>query len=206
MEVIQDIKKGKLHSAYTIGAFDKAKEVLEKEGYRIISLEEQAGLRVQGGADSSISRGGNWTKEGFIYVPTKGAFLTKVSPITANAKQATDCHRDWGEFYLDKGEVESALADSVKIEYLQIPTNRFADEALTNFAFGKNAEAYGEFLGENGIDSIQVHLAGSQNEPFARQAWLYWIDCGGWSYLDGNGMDLYCGDFEVRGVREPGIK
>ncbi len=201
MEITQDIKKGKLHSAYAVGAFDKAKEALESNGYRVISLEEQAVLRVQEGSDSSVSRRGNWTREGFIYVPNRGAFLTKNSPIMANAKQATDCHRNGNEFYLNDEQVEKSLADSVLIKETQISTKRFGDEAITNFAFGKNAKAYGEFLKENGIDSIQVYLANSENKPFARQAWLCRIDSDGRSDLDGYDRDLSYGYDEVRGVR-----
>jgi hypothetical protein len=206
METTQDVTRGKLHSAYAVGAFDKAKEALESEGcrvidgYRVISLEEQAGLRVQEGSDSSVSRRGNWTREGFIYVPNKGAFLTKNSPIMVNAKEATDCHRNGNEFYLNDEQVEESLADSVLIKETQIPTKRFGDEAITNFAFGKNAKAYGEFLKENGIDGIQVYLANSENKPFARQAWLFRIG-GGRSDLDGDGRNLNYDNGVVRGVR-----
>ncbi|HLF53860.1 MAG TPA: hypothetical protein VI544_01655, partial [Candidatus Nanoarchaeia archaeon] len=148
---------------------------------------------------------GNWVREGFLYVPDKGAFLTKNSPVMANAKQATDCHRSNREFYLDDSQVESALANSVNIANTQIPTNRFADDALTNFAFGKNAKAYGEFLGKNGIDSMQVYLASSEYVPFAKQAWLCRISSRGKSGLSGSVRSL---DFDdaIRGVREPGIE
>ncbi|MEM4259431.1 MAG: hypothetical protein QXS38_01565 [Candidatus Pacearchaeota archaeon] len=199
MEITQDVKKGRLHSAYAIGAFDNAKEALESNGYRVISLEQNAGLRVQEGADSSVSIRGNWTREGFIYVPNKGAFLTKDSPLMENAEWATDCHRNGKEFYLNDEQVEKSLADSVKITETEIPTSRFADEAITNFAFGKNAKAYGEFLKENGIDSMQVYLANFENKPFARQAWLRRID-GDVSDLIGCG-NLSYGDDGVRGVR-----
>ena len=200
MEITQDVTSGKLHSAYAVNTFDKAKEALEAKGYRVISLEENAGLRVQESAGSSISQRGNWTREGFIYVPNKGAFLTKDSPIMAKAKQATDCHRNGNEFYLNDEQVEESLADSVKITNTKIPTKRFADEALTSFAFGKNAKAYGEFLKENGIDNIQVYLANSGNKPFARQAWLFWIVSDGRSGLYGYFRGLSYDD-EVRGVR-----
>jgi hypothetical protein len=200
MEITQDVTSGKLHSAYAVNTFDKAKEALEAKGYRVISLEENAGLRVQESAGSSISQRGNWTREGFIYVPNKGAFLTKDSPIMAKAKQATDCHRNGNEFYLNDEQVEESLADSVKITNTKIPTKRFADEALTSFAFGKNAKAYGEFLKENGIDNIQVYLANSGNKPFARQAWLGRIVSGSRSLLDGDIRNLDYGN-EVRGVR-----
>ncbi len=188
--IIQDIKGGKLHSAYAIGTFDIAKEALESNGYKVISLEEQAGLRVQEGANSSISRRGNYTREGFIYVPNKGVFLTKNSPIMENAKDATNRHRNGNEFYLNDKQVEKALADSVLIKETEIPTKRFGDDAISNFAFGKNAKAYGEFLKENGIDSIQVYLANSENKP-----------CGGRSSLGGDDGSLSYGCNVVRGVR-----
>lgn len=202
MEIIQDVEKGRLHSAYVVGAFDKAKQALESAGYRVILLEEQAGLRVQEGTDSSISRRGNWTREGFVYVPSKGAFLTKNSPIMANATEATNCHRSGKDFYLNDEQVEKSLACSVKIGKTEIPTSRFADEEITSFAFGKNAKAYGEFLKkENGIDSIRAYFANSQDKPFARQAWLYVVGSGGRSGLDGIGRGLSYGNNEVRGVR-----
>ena len=200
MEIIQDVKKGRLHSAYVVGAFDKAKQALESAGYRVILLEEQAGLRVKEGTDSSISRRGNWTREGFVYVPSKGAFLTKNSPIMANATEATNCHRSGKDFYLNDEQVEKSLAAAVKIGKTEIPTSRFADEALTSFAFGKNAKVYGEFLKENGIDSIRAYFANSQDKPFARQAWLCRIGGDDKSGLVG-GRDLNYGDDEVRGVR-----
>jgi hypothetical protein len=201
MEIIQDVKKGRLYSAYAIRDFDKAKEALESKGYRIISLEEQAGLRVQEGADSGVSQRGNWTKEGFVYVPSKGAFLTMDSPIMANAEQATNCHRSGKDFYLNGEQVEASLEGSIKVINTQISTNRFADEALTSFAFGENAKAYGEFLKENGINNIQFYLADYQDKPFARQAWLYGFDSYGRSGLDGNSWDLYSDHIGVRGVR-----
>jgi len=199
VQIVKDITRGKIHSAYAIEAFDKAKEALESNGYRVISLEENAGLRVKHGANSSISKIGNWVREGFIHVPNKGAFSTKDSPIMENAKEATDCHRNGNEFYLNDEQVEKSLADSVKIGKTEIPTSRFAEEELTAFAFGKNAKAYGEFLKENGIDSIRAYLCNATNKPFARQAWLYGMGGGGGSNLDGWYLDY--GDGEVRGVR-----
>ena len=202
MEITQDVKRGKLHSAYVVAPFDKAKEALEGDNYRVISLEEQAGLRAREGANSSIATRGNWTREGFIYVPTKGAFLTKDSPILANAKEATDCHRNGREFYLNDEQVEKSLAASVLIKETQVPTTRFADEALTSFAFGKNAKAYGEFLKENGIESITAYLANSESKPFARQLWLHRIDSDLRSVLNGDLRGLDYDSDEVRGVRE----
>ncbi len=204
MRVIKDVARGELHSAYVLGAFDKAKKALEAKGYRITSLEENAGLRVQEGINSSVSQMTNITREAFIYDSARGIFLSKKSPIMANAKQATDRNRKENDFYLTDEQVEESLADSVKITNTEIPTRRFADEALTSFAFGKNAKAYGELLDENEIKSIQVNLATPRNMLFARQAWLCSCrvdDNSAMSRLEGYGVGLSYYRNEVRGVR-----
>jgi len=208
MEITQDVKRGKLHSAYAVGAFDKAKASLQRKGYRIISLEEQAGLRVQEGTGSSVSTKGNWTREGVIYVPDKGTFLTKNSPIMENAREATDCHRvasygKSGEFYLNDEQVEKALADSVrlnvKVKDSYIPASDFGNRKETIYAFGKNAKEYGEFLKENGINSMQVYWVNLLDKPFARQVYLGFVRGNHGSELAG-GFAL-CDIDVVRGVK-----
>ncbi len=184
LEIIQDVTRGKLHSAYAVGAFDRAEEALKSKGYRVISLEEQAGLRMERGISYSISSTGNWVREGFIHIPKKGVFLTKDSPIMANAKDATDCHRNDKEFYLNDEQVEKSLANSVKVTdnsanivCINIPTRGFGYEAITNFAFGKNASAYGEFIhDEYGIYDIGVCFAHASDKPFARPTFLQGVD------------------------------
>lgn len=175
-EVNVDIKQGELGSAYIEAPFDKGKEALESKGYRIISLEENAGLRIQEGKDSFISRNGNWTREGVIYVPKKGIFLTKNSPIMDNAKEATDCHRNGKGFYLTDSQVERALEDSVKLKKKSIPTNRFKDNKIAIYAFGNYAEKYGQFLRNAGIKEMSVWLEDMQDKPFARQLWFWDIN------------------------------
>ena len=55
--------KGKLESAYVEAPFDKALNALKKEKYNLISLEENAKLRMQEGKDAFISQNGNYTRE-----------------------------------------------------------------------------------------------------------------------------------------------
>jgi hypothetical protein len=199
MEKIQDVKKGKMQSAYVDAPFDKGKEALEADGYRLISAQEQAGLRIKEGANSTISRYGNWTKEGFVYVPNKGVFLTKNSPIVANATEATEANRQGNWFYVNDAQTESALADAVKVSKGRVPTNRFADEEVTRYLFGDDAKAYGEFLRENKIDSMPIWLADAQSKPFATQLWFGGL--GIVSGLNGVGRGLSFSDSRVRGVR-----
>ncbi|MEK6872635.1 MAG: hypothetical protein AABW90_01320, partial [Nanoarchaeota archaeon] len=121
IKIVKDVTSGELLSAYVEAPFDKGKEALEKEGYEIISLEENARLRMQVGYKSPVTINGNWVREAIIYVPNKGAFLTKRSPIMENAKEATDCHRKGIEYFLTDEQVEKALENAVEIITEVIP-------------------------------------------------------------------------------------
>ena len=57
-------------SAYVDAPFDEGKGALGKRGYNLISLEENANLRIQEGEDSYVSRNGNWTREAIVYDAT----------------------------------------------------------------------------------------------------------------------------------------
>ena len=200
-KLIQDIQG--LSSAYIDCPFDEGKEALESQGYKIISLEENARLRMQEGKNAYISQNGNWTREGVLYVPNKGIFLTKNSPIMANAIEATGCHREGKEFYLTNEQVDEALTNSVQFkDSKSIPTNRFAEDERTAFAFGETAKVYGEFLKEAGIKEMPVYLASLENKSFARQAWLRELGDDYRSGLSGGGLYY---SYAVRGVREIGL-
>lgn len=191
----EDIKPRGIASAYVGAPFDLAKEALESQGYRIISLEENARLRVQEGEDSYVSSNGNWTAEDFGYIPEKGIFLSKYSPICENARKATRHHKRGEEFYLNDQQVEKVLANSVSISVNQkpIPTNRFADDAITVYAFGDFAQKYGDFLKESGISEMPIWLCNSKEKPFARKLWFRRLDCrsgllGYWDLGDDDGV------------------
>jgi len=194
-----DVKPKGIFSAYVVAPFDEGKEELEKAGYSIVSLQENAGLRMQERAKEDVSLNGNWVREGVIYVPQKGIYLTKSSPIMANAKIATDCHRKGTEFYLTDEQVEEALTDFVKLSPNAIPTNSFGENEIAVYAFGEDAENYGKFLNEAGIEEMPVWLANVQDKPFARQMWLFGLG-GGRSGLGGDSGSLGNGD-GVRGVK-----
>lgn len=195
--IIQDVKPRGIASAYVEAPFDEGKEALEKQGYRIISLQENAKLRMQEGKDAYVSQNGNWTREGVLYIPKKGIFLAKNSPIMENAKEATDCHRNGKEFYLNKKQVEKALIDSIKLSDKPIPASRFGENKITNYAFGDSAKDYGLFLKDAGIGEMPVHLCNLEGKPFARQMWLRWL--GGLSGLGGCSGGL---SYWARGVCE----
>ena len=198
-QLVVDVNhKGKPVSAYVEGPFDEGLQTLTDNGYSLISLEQNARLRMQEGASAYVSRNGNWVREGVIYVPKKGSFLTKKSPILAHAKEATDCHRNGEEFYLTREQAKGSLEGSVPLSDESVPTNRFNEDPRTVYAFGKVADDYGKFLRGQGITEMLVYLTSAQDKPFARQLWFGGLDCR--SDLDGYYRGL-CGGRWVRGVR-----
>jgi hypothetical protein len=153
---------------------------------------------MQQGKDAFVSKNGNWVKEGVLSVSKKGIFLVKSSPIIANAKKATQRHREGKEFYLTEEQVAEALESSVALSGESIPTNRFGEDAITVFAFEDIAQRYGDFLRDAGIEQMPIYLANREKKPFARQLWFSWL--GGGSGLNGYSRGLYC-DGSTRGVR-----
>lgn len=197
-EVKIDIQPRGIASAVCYAPFDEAKQELEEQGYKIISLQGNAKLRIQEGKDAYVSQNGNRTREGVLYVQNKGIFLTKNSPIMENPEEATNYHRNGKDFYLNDNQVEEALTDAVELSNKPIPTNRFKDNKITDYAFGDIAEQYGRFLKDAGIKEMPVWIADLQDKPFARQLWLCRLG-------DGSGLNggNWCLDYgRLRGVCE----
>ena len=197
-------------------AFDKSLEQLDLEGHRIITLAENARLRIQEGINSDISRNGNYTREGFLYVPGQPNKLVRKSPILDSPVEATQAHRYGNEFYISQEQLEQVIGSGfyeLQDKTFYIPTNRFKEEGLTVFAFGttegknlnqdqRDAEEYGLFLKEAGIKEMPVWLVdrdyvNRQKGPFARQLWFDGLDSG--SSLNGDDWGLNC-DCRVLGV------
>ena len=211
-EVIQDIQYGQVNlSAYIEASFDEAKEALEKKGYEIISLQENAKLRIQEGKNSHISREGNFVKEGIISIPKKGNFLTKNSPVLKNPREAYEAHGYFkSEFYISNKEVEKAMQNSVQVPYnkFSVPTNRFGQDKITVFVFGETAKEYGKFLKEAGISKMSLyfhfeHDVNNKKQAFANQLWLNSLK-GGSSALFSD-KDLSYGH-PIRGIKKTSVK
>lgn len=202
VNLIQDVTNGELRSAYVGAPFNEGKELLESNGYKIISLEENAKLRMQEGAKAYISRNGNRVQEDFIYIKGKGVYLSKYSPICENAEQVTNCHSNNKEFYLTDEQVEKSLANSILIsrnaKNFEIPTNDFKNNEIANYAFGKFSEDYGNFLKEAGIKNMPIWVANLEDKTFARKVWFR--NLGSKSDLDDNNRALDY-DSGSRGVR-----
>jgi len=182
-----------VESATVYGQFDEAIESLTKNGYEIISLIQNAQLRIQQGKDAYISQNENWVKEGVLYVPRGKNKLVRNSPILESVKKATQAHNVRREFYPTREQIEQSLTDSIDFpeKIIKIPTNRFNSEDLAVYALGgeNEARAYGEFLNDAGIKEMFVHAVDkddvySQSKPFVRQLMFRDLDRGSCLFSD----------------------
>jgi hypothetical protein len=206
-----DVRRDGIESGYVEASFDKAKAELEEEKFSIITPEQFAQHRIAEGANHSVSLNGAYTSMGSLMVPKRGRFLVVQSLVMQNPSKAIEAHRIGNEFYVSDNDAEKSLASgSVAIPYAQsaVPFERFADDPITAFVFGKTAGEYGAFLKES-LREVEVaemplwfndqEYIDSQKKPFANHLWLHRLGCGGGSELDGYGDLDY---FRVRGVRE----
>lgn len=209
LEVKVDTKQDGIESAPVFGSFDKAKDALEKQGYRIISLEENARLRIQEGENSDICQsGGNWVREGVLYIPKKGAFLTKNSPIMENPKEACQEYLlppKRIEWILTAEQVEKALKDSVQIpeEIKSISTDKSGEDPITKYIFGNVAKDYGKFLRKLGIEKMRIltdqEYFNTQDRPVVMPVYFGFNPD---SYVDGSTHWCFVNNGNLRGVKE----
>lgn len=196
----RDVKPKELSdSAYSDLPFDKGKKELEKDGYSIIFLEENARLRMQEGAIADVSKYGNYVSEAFVYDPkTELWYLTKNSPIMQTPRKATSAHRNGQEFYLTDEQLQRALENSVQITDKSILTGRFGEDKLTDFAFGDVAKDYGLFLNNHDIQEMPIWLPSDKKEKsYSRPVWFYNLG-------NGSGLNGIIGALHY-GVRLRGI-
>ena len=207
-----DVRRNGVESACVEAPFDKAKAELEEEKFSIITPEQFAQHRIAEGANHSVSINGAYTSMGSLMVPKRGRFLVVQSLVMQNPSKATEAHRTGNEFYVSDNDAEKSLASgSVAIPYAQsaVPFERFADDPITAFVFGKTAGEYGAFLKES-LREVEVaemplwfndqEYIDSQKKPFANHLWLHRLGSGGRSELGGDGD--FNGNGRVRGVRE----
>lgn len=203
-------KKGKVLELYEAnGDFDKCVEELKAEGLELITAKELAEARMIGGTNSFACKNWSWIAENFNYLPNGDILFAskEFSPLLnypSLANQATDCHRQHREFYLNDEAVESLLEGTKQkggVLYLKrkdvplyIPSSAFGKEAVTAFLFGDEAGNYGHFLNENKVKNVQLCVAGKEpqkkGKAFSCSLWIEGFNdystlygCGGFSLL-----------------------
>lgn len=175
-----DIKMEGEESAIIYAPFDQAIKTLKSYGHWVISLEEEARLRIQQGADSPVSTITNRVREGMIYIPKakNNSKMVRNSPILRFPEDARRAHMKRSEFYITDDMIDEALEDSVDFpsQTISIPTNRLDENEFTYWAFGgeQNARAYGEFLRQSDIRDMLCWVSNpeyvnSKQRPFAKQ-------------------------------------
>jgi len=166
-------------SGYWNDDFQMAVKAMEIAGYKVISLKEAAVLRLIEGKNwpresfkpyPVISDKGFTTKEAFIYVPKKGLFITKNSPMMETPESV----ERGKEYYLTDEQVEKALTDAVEVKVEGVPTRRFAENEITNYLFGGVAKEYGEYLSGtiSEIRTVAIHYEQGGERAFARQVFF----------------------------------
>lgn len=183
MTITVDIRPTGIESAIGYVRFDKALAELQKNGYKLISLSQNAELRIQQGKDHNVSTDGNWVKEGVLYIPEKGRFITRYSPVLDNPRKAIRAHIKNEQYFVSDDQIGIAMRDSIQIPYdvNEIPTDRFSEDPIPIFCFGKNAKDYGLFLKDAGISNMPLcfneeDYVQKQGKSYANQLWFSGLD------------------------------
>lgn len=181
--LIQDITKGELRSAYVEAPFNESKEILESNDYNLISLEESLKLLVLG-ADAHFEKKFFNVSEDFIYIPEKGVYLSKKSPIYRSPDESTNNLGLDEEFYLNDSQIEMALSDSIFIfpftegsrygKEICISTKDFKEDKRNVYAFGNLVQNHEAFLNKHfpsGFEFVIDCLEG-RKRPYAKKAMI----------------------------------
>ncbi len=213
-----DARTSELESSVVYKSFDKALEQLSKNDFEVISLSQNAELRIKEGKDSYVSQNGNRVREGVIYRPNENnqILLARNSPLLdlKLASRAVSAHRAGSEYHISEElarqysnkSSQSPDAEVFHLDNLEpIIVEKFDKDPRARWLFQSQTEAYKELLEEAKIKEMNLYFndkdyINSQKGPYANQLWLHGLDCGGRSVLDGGGWDLGFDD-SVRGVR-----
>ena len=134
---------------------------LERKGYRLPSLKENAFLRMKRGYSSDITKYGNWTCEAGVYDLDKGVFLTPNSPILSQPEVAAKINSCGQQYLLTKKQIQEASIGAIPFSGVhlgttQVYTKKFGDSPLMNSLFQEYAGPYGMFLKRSGIEAVPV--------------------------------------------------
>ena len=197
---------------YISAPFNQALDILKKNRINHpITARDLAYARIQEGKHSSLSTNDSYVKEGSLFIPKSEnkRYLVRDSFVLKDVDNATDHHAHNQEYFLEEKVVNDYLQKQSKSNDLfivkdlsPIPTNRFDQEAITNWLFQDQAKDYGLFLKDAKIKQLSFYLNSDdyidkQKAPFANQLWLGALDLD--SVVDGDGGGLYC-TYWVRGV------
>lgn len=143
--------------------FDEAVNTLKEDGFRVMSLEEAARIKC---SNPYLPAEGNKcpenfiVKEGAVYVPNKGSYIVRKSPLLYFPHKATKTHQNLSEegfrknFYVSDNLLQEVLSDSIKISNLEgeINSKSLNESEIARFCFGEYTEEFGKVINENITD------------------------------------------------------
>ena len=189
--------------------FNEALESLNEQKAKIISSRDLAYARTKK-PNGSLCNNGSYTREGFLHSKNEPYLLALDSPLLdleladyfSTDKEVYNKYREKAEEDKSKSPNGRGVIILSGGENYKIPTNRFNEDELTLFLFKDQAENYGNFLKENGIDKMPVWLVDrnyvdSEERVILTQLWLHPLDGRSCVYGDSNDFDCYYG---VRGL------
>lgn len=146
----------KIQAIFGSGAYHEARKSLNRNGYRVASLEDAVNLRLQEGDESPFFKA-HLVKTAGVHVPGKGFYITNKPLVIENDLNGGDLTA-WVN--LTDEQVEQVLADSVHVCHgdnpYSIRTSRLGDELVTRYAFGDSADRYGLLLEALGVPNLII--------------------------------------------------
>ncbi len=195
VQLYHDNRPSRIESYVAYGLFDETILRLYKEDLALITLAQNAQLRLEQRERTPLSQQGNWVAEQILYIAGETPKLVRAQLTKQRAIAMTKAHMYTGEgrgrkeHPLSPSEVERLLTNAVDFPKSStiIPFNRFSSDPLTVYAFGaQRAQLYGEFLGETTrpdpsgapcpgmpIYVLRKELVNRYAAPFLRQVWFY---------------------------------
>lgn len=211
-----DSRTSELESGVAYTSFDKALAKLKRNSFEVISLPQNAELRIKEGKNAYVFTNGNYVREAEISIPNKGIYLVRNSPLLQLelSKEAVKAHRQEEEYSIESSlakEYSDKASDAPEAEVFHltdleaIKTNKFDTDKRALWLFQTQSENYGKFLYDSNIKEMPLWFnseayINSQKSPFINQLWLHGSNVEG-----GYGLIGFCRrldyDSNVRGVR-----
>ncbi|MEK6909202.1 MAG: hypothetical protein AABX23_04080 [Nanoarchaeota archaeon] len=208
-----------IESAVTSGVnFKESLAELKKIGHKVITLRENAKLRIQQGKEADISQNGNYVMQGNVYLQGETGIIVAESPYLTNATMlrkaikennqgryfSTPNRKLYDQFH--KQAQEDTSKDPRERRAVFMPSDgRFAISQRENpeifeFLLGEFGQSYLEFVKQDSLDFFPVSQETLKSYSGTVPTQLWFGLGGGRSYLVGD-FYLDLGGLRVRGVR-----
>ncbi len=218
MEKIKiDSRTSGLESGIVCSSFDKALAELKTNGFEVISVPQNAELRIKEGEKAYLSQEGNYVREAGISIPNKGIYLVRNSPLLQFelAKKAVEANISGKEYSIEASlakEYENKASNSLEAEVFHltnlepIKANEFEKDKRALWIFQDKAGSYGKFLYDSGVKEMplwfeDMEYINSQKNAFTNQLMFRGLAGRLGTYL-GSSHRSHDVEYNVRGMRK----